>query len=294
MTQVSTLPKVGFIGLGIMGQHMAGHLLDAGYPLHVYNRTASRAAGLMARGALAHDTPAGLAGCDVVITMVGYPADVEQLYLGRDGLLAQAESGATLIDMTTSSPDLAARIAAQGAEKGIGCLDAPVSGGDVGARDAKLAIMAGGNGDVFARAMPLFQKMGAKIAHLGAAGAGQHTKMANQIAIASTVMGTCESLAYAQAAGLDAAQVLEVIGTGAAGSFQLNVLGPRMVKGDFAAGFFVHHFVKDLTIALAEAERLKLDLPGLSLARTLFDRLVQLGHDQDGTQGLFCLYGAEA
>jgi 3-hydroxyisobutyrate dehydrogenase len=294
MTQDPTLPTVGFIGLGIMGQHMAGHLLDAGYPLHVYNRTASRAAALVERGAVAQESPAGLAACDVVITMVGYPADVEQVYLGPEGLLTHARPGATLIDMTTSSPDLAARIAAEGAEKGIGCLDAPVSGGDVGARDAKLAIMVGGDPAVVARAMPLFQRMGAKIAHLGAAGAGQHTKMANQIAIASTVMGTCESLAYAQAAGLDAAQVLEVIGTGAAGSFQLNVLGPKMVTGDFAPGFFVHHFVKDMSIALAEADRLQLDLPGLTLARKLFERLVQQGHDRDGTQGLYRIYGAGA
>ncbi|MBS0126501.1 NAD(P)-dependent oxidoreductase [Thetidibacter halocola] len=292
MTQDPRLPPVGFIGLGIMGQHMAGHLLDAGYPLHVYNRTASRTAALVERGATAHDTPAGFACCEVVITMVGYPSDVEQVYLGAEGLLAHAKAGTTLIDMTTSSPELAARIAALGAENGIGCLDAPVSGGDVGARDAKLAIMVGGDVADFNRAMPLFQKMGAKIAHMGPAGAGQHTKMANQIAIASTVMGTCESLAYARAAGLDAAQVLEAIGTGAAGSFQLNVLGPKMLKGDFAPGFFVHHFVKDMSIALAEAERLKLDLPGLALARKLFDRLVEQGHDQDGTQGLFRLYGA--
>ncbi len=293
MKQDSTLPSVGFVGLGIMGQHMAGHLLDAGYPLHVQNRTPSRAASLVARGAMAHDIPAGLAGCDVVITMVGYPSDVEQVYFGPDGLLAHAKTGATLIDMTTSSPDLAARIAAQGAERGIGCLDAPVSGGDVGARNAKLAIMVGGDAPVVARAMPMFQKMGTKIAHMGSAGAGQHTKMANQIAIASTVMGACESLAYAQAAGLDAAQVLDVIGSGAAGSFQLNVLGPKMVNGDFAAGFYVHHFVKDMSIALAEAERLELDLPGLTLARKLFEQLVQGGHARDGIQGLFRIYGAD-
>lgn len=291
MTQEPPLPSVGFIGLGIMGQYMAGHLLAAGYPLHVHNRTPSKAAALVDRGAVAHDTPAGLARCDVVITMLGYPSDVEEVYLGADGLLAHAKPGATLIDMTTSSPDLAVRIATQGADKDIGCLDAPVSGGDVGAREAKLAIMVGGEALVAARAMPLFETMGAKIAHLGGSGAGQHTKMANQIAIASTVMGVCESLSYAQSAGLDASQVLEVIGTGAAGSFQLNVLGPKMVQGDFAPGFFVHHFVKDMSIALAEADRMGLDLPGLTLARQLFERLVEAGHAQDGTQGLFRIYG---
>lgn len=294
MTQESKRPTVGFIGLGIMGQHMAGHLLEAGYPLHVFNRTVARTKALADRGATAQDSPAKLAICDVVITMVGYPSDVEKVYLGPDGLLAHAKPGAILIDMTTSSPDLAARIAAEGAEKGIGCLDAPVSGGDVGARDAKLAIMVGGDETVFARALQILQVMGSRIAHLGPPGAGQHTKMANQIAIASTVMGACESLAYARAAGLDAAQVLDVIGAGAAGSFQLNVLGPKMVEDDFAAGFFVHHFVKDMSIALAEAERLKLDLPGLALAQKLFARLVEQGHDQDGTQGLFRLYGAGA
>ena len=172
------------------------------------------------------------------------------------------------------------------------CLDAPVSGGDVGARDAKLAIMIGGDAPVVARAMQLFKRMGSKIAHLGLRGAGQHTKMANQIAIASTVMGVCESLSYAQAAGLDAAQVLEVIGTGAASSFQLNVLGPKMIQGDFAPGFFVHHFVKEMSIALAESEVLGVDLPGLALVRQLFEKLMQSGHANDGTQGLFQLYSS--
>jgi len=284
---------VGFIGLGIMGRHMAGHLLDSGYKLRIYNRSRGNADALIAKGAVWCDTAGALAPqCDVIVTMVGYPADVEQVYLGADGLIARATPGSVLIDATTSSPTLAARIATAAVARGVTALDAPVSGGDVGARNAKLAIMVGGEAAAFERVRPVLERMGSNIAHMGPAGAGQHTKMANQIAIASTMMGVCECLSYARGAGLDPEAVLKVIGTGAASSFLLNNLGPRMIKGDYAAGFYVHHFIKDLGIALAEAGQMKLNLPGLALAKQLYDRLSAQGHAQDGTQALFRLYAA--
>lgn len=291
MTQDKTRTAIGFIGLGIMGQHMAAHILAAGYPLHVFNRTRTRADALVANGAVWHDSPGEVAAVsDAIITIVGYPADVEAVYLADDGLVARARPSSLLIDMTTSSPTLAMRIAKIAAERGIGALDAPVSGGDVGAREAKLAIMVGGDEASYDRALPLFELMGAKIARLGAAGAGQHTKMANQIAIASTMLAVSESLVYAAKAGLDPDLVLDVIGTGAASSFLLNGLGRKMVKADYAPGFFVHHFVKDLTIALSEAERMGLDLPGLVLARSLYQKLIDGGFGEEGTQALYRVY----
>ncbi|WP_241503880.1 NAD(P)-dependent oxidoreductase [Ferruginivarius sediminum] len=286
-------PKVGFIGLGIMGQHMAGHTLAAGHELHVYNRTRSKAKTLVERGAVLHDNPGAVAAAsDIVITMVGYPADVEAVYFEAGGILDKARPGSVLIDMTTSSPALAERIAEAASERGVTALDAPVSGGDVGAREAKLAIMVGGDGMAFEQASPVLRTMGANIAHMGAAGAGQHTKMANQIAIASTMLAVAESITYARRAGLDPDVVLDVIGTGAASSFLLNGLGRKMIREDFAPGFFVHHFVKDMTIALEEAARMGLDLPGLELARSLYDRLVSDGFGEEGTQALYRVYNA--
>ncbi len=286
---------IGFIGLGIMGRHMAGHILAAGHELHVYNRSRSSADELLTKGAIWHDSPGAVAeACEVVITMVGYPKDVEQIYLEPGAILERANAGTILIDATTSSPTLAKRIASEAADKGVTALDAPVSGGEVGARDAKLAIMVGGDKDPFDKVRPILELMGTNIARMGGPGAGQHTKMANQIAIASTVMGVCECLAYARGAGLDLDGVLKVIGTGAASSFLLNNLGPRMAQGDYRAGFYVHHFVKDLGIALAEAERMKLQLPGLALAKQLYEKLVEAGHAQDGTQALFRLYDQRA
>jgi len=285
------LPVVGFIGLGIMGRSMAGHLLAAGHRLHVYNRSRDKADELVARGATWQATPGEVAAhADVVITMVGYPHDVEEVYLSADGIVARARAGAILIDMTTSSPALAARIAAAAAERGIRALDAPVSGGDIGAREAKLAIMVGGEPAAFDAALPVLQRMGANIVLQGGPGAGQHTKMCNQIVIASTVMGVCEGLAYARDAGLDAETVLKSIGGGAASGFQLNVLGARIIKGDFAPGFFIEHFIKDMSIALAEAERMRLELPGLALAKRLFDELKAKGYGRAGTQALFKHY----
>lgn len=283
--------RVGFIGLGIMGKNMARHLLEAGFELNVYNRTPDKCDELIAHGAVWHATPGDVAeASDAVITVVGYPGDVEDVYLGADGIIARAPEGALLIDMTTSSPELARRIAEVAGRSGKTALDAPVSGGEGGARAGTLAIMVGGTADGFLRAQPLFDAMGSTIAHMGRAGAGQHTKMANQIAIASTMLAVSESLAYAKAAGLSSEQVLKVIGTGAASSFLLNGLGPKMVVSDYQPGFFVHHFVKDMSIALSECERLGLDLPGLALARNLYQRLIDGGYGQEGTQALYRVY----
>lgn len=291
MTPLRPIRKVGFIGLGIMGSSMAGHVQAAGYELHVFNRTRAKADELVARGAVWHDRPGELAAaCDAVISIVGMPDDVEALYLGADGLIARAAPGTVLADMTTSSPSLAVRIAAAGAERGVPVLDAPVSGGDVGARNARLSIMVGGEETAFAHLAPVFAAMGDNILRQGGPGAGQHTKMANQIAIACNMMAVCESLSYAARAGLDPRAVLKSIGTGAAASFALSVLGPRMLDGDFAPGFYVRHFIKDMGIALAEAEHMGLDLPGLAQAKRLYDTLATVGHADDGTQALFRLY----
>jgi len=284
-------PRVGFIGLGNMGRFMAGHILAAGHPLAVYNRSRDKADELLARGAVWCATPGEVAAAsDVVITMVGYPRDVEQVYLGADGIVARANK-ALLIDMTTSSPELAVRVAEAARQKGCRSLDAPVSGGDIGARDAKLAIMVGGEQAAFDEALPILQLMGANIVLQGGPGAGQHTKMCNQIVIASTIMGVSEGLAYGKAAGLDLSTVLKSIGGGAASGFQLTVMGGKMIAGDFAPGFYIEHFIKDLGIALDEAQRMKIELPGLTLARKLFEGLSQQGHARLGTQALIKHYG---
>jgi 3-hydroxyisobutyrate dehydrogenase len=282
--------RVGFIGTGIMGRSMARHILNAGYKLNVYNRSPEKAGDLIAQGARWHDTPGDVAAAsDVIITMLGHPHDVEQVYLSDDGIVNRA-AGAILIDMTTSSPGLAERIAAEAGKKGLQALDAPVSGGEVGARDAKLSIMVGGEQAAFDAALPILQLMGTNIVLLGAAGAGQHTKMCNQIVIASTIVGVCEGLAYAKKARLDPVAVLKTIGGGGASSFQLNVTGARMLKGDFAPGFFIEHFIKDMGIALAESERMDLELPGLALAKKLYDQLAVDGYARNGTQALFKHY----
>ncbi len=293
MTQANgaAIRTVGFIGLGIMGRSMAGHLMDAGFSLHVFNRSRDKAAPLVERGAVWHDDVASLAeACDAVITIVGYPIDVRQVYLDDDGLIAHARPGTLLIDMTTSNPSLARLIAETAASRGLRALDAPVSGGDVGAREATLAIMVGGEEEPFARALPLFQAMGGKIRRLGPAGAGQHAKMVNQIVIAGTIMGAAEGMAYARRCGLDPRAVLDVIGTGAAGGSQLNKLGPRMIADDFAPGFYIHHFIKDMGIALEEAAAMGLDLPALALSKSRYDELSALGYGADGTQALLRLY----
>jgi len=284
-------PTVGFIGIGVMGRSMAGHLLDAGYSVHVYNRTQSKAQDLVDRGAQWQPSPGKVAAAaDVIITIVGFPADVESVYLGEDGVLAQARSGSLAIDMTTSCPNLASRIAQEAAAKGIEVLDAPVSGGDIGAREARLSIMVGGSVSGFERALPLFEIMGKNIVHQGPAGSGQHTKMCNQIAIASGMMAISEAMAYAKKSGLQPETVLKSIESGAAGSWSLTNLAPRVLKGDYAPGFFVKHFIKDMKIAIESAQAMGLDLPGLQLAKKLYDQLASNGCEDDGTQALFKLY----
>lgn len=283
--------QIGFIGLGVMGYSMAGHILDKGYDLCLYTRTRSRADRLVDRGAVWASSVKDLtAKSDVIISIVGYPHDVEQIFLGPDGILENASEGALAIDMTTSDPALAQSLYTRGLEKNIHVLDAPVSGGDLGARNAALSIMVGGDEPVFKSALPLLEVMGKNIVYQGKAGAGQHTKMANQIAIAAGMVGVCEALAYAKRAGLDPQTVLACIGQGAAGSWSLNNLGPRMINQDFAPGFFVKHFIKDMTIAANSARTLDLDTPGLNLAKTLYQRLVEKGCENDGTQALFKLF----
>lgn len=292
MNETSDRKKVGFIGLGIMGRSMAGHILDGGHELHVYNRTKSKADELIGRGAIWHDTAGDAAAVsDIVITIVGYPKDVEETYLGPGGIVERANSGTILIDMTTSSPTLAGVIAEKAGRKGISSLDAPVSGGDVGAKAGKLSIMVGGDEKAFRASLPLLELMGENIVHQGAAGAGQHTKMCNQIAIAATMLAVSESLAYAEASGLDAKRVLSSIGTGAAASFLLDKLGPKMLDRDYSPGFYVHHFIKDMSIAISEAERMKLDLPALALAKRLYEKIASNGHGEEGTQAIFRVYG---
>ena len=294
MNSLLSKPRIGFIGLGIMGQSMAGHLLAAGHAMTIYNRSPEKTEALVALGAKAVGTPAQVATqSDIVITMVGYPRDVEEIWLGSGGLIAHAKN-ALLIDMTTSSPALAIRLADIGSQAGHQVLDAPVSGGDVGAREAKLSIMVGGELSAFEKALPIFNLMGSKVVRMGDPGAGQHTKMSNQIIIASTIMGVSEGLAYAKRAGLDSQALLDCIGGGAAGGFQLNMMGARIAKGDFAPGFFIEHFLKDLGIALHEAEQMGLDLPGATLARKLYDQMANDGHGRLGTQALFQLYNSGA
>jgi 3-hydroxyisobutyrate dehydrogenase len=287
---LTSIKNIGFIGLGIMGQSMAGHLLAAGYQVNLYNRTKSKTDALVAKGAKWFDTPGEVAAhSNMIITMVGYPSDVEEVYYREKGIIASANN-AILIDMTTSSPSLARKIATEAAKKGLAALDAPVSGGDIGARDAKLTIMVGGDQAVFDHALPILQKLGTSIILQGVAGMGQHTKMCNQIVIASTIMGVAEGLSYAKKVGLDPAVVLQSIGGGAASGFQLNVLGAKMIVGDYAPGFYVEHLIKDLKIALAEAEQMHLNLPGLALAKSLFEKMADRGLQRNGTQGIFQIY----
>lgn len=283
--------NIGFIGLGVMGASMADNLMKNGFTLGVSNRTKSRGDALVEKGAKWFDTPAALAAwADVMITMVGFPQDVEQVYLHQDGILNHMREGSIVIDMTTSKPSLARTIAQQAAQKGIAALDAPVSGGDVGAKNATLSIMVGGDEAAYQAALPLFEAMGKSVTHLGQAGSGQHTKMCNQICVGANVMGVCEALAYAKGAALSPQEVLQAIQGGAAGSFQLSNTAPRMLAGDFAPGFYIKHFVKDLGIALEEAQGMGLNLPGLALVKNLYEQLQQAGMGDEGTQALYTHY----
>lgn len=284
---------IAFIGTGVMGRSMAGHLQKAGHTLHVHNRTREKAQTLVDAGATWHDSAgAAAAQADVVISMLGFPTDVETSYLGAGGIVARAKPGALLIDMTTSSPALAAKIAAAAAAKGLAALDAPVSGGDLGAKEARLVIMVGGDAAAFARAKPLFEIMGKNIALHGGPGAGQYCKMANQIAVAVGMVAWVEALAYAKKAGLDPAAVHASISGGAAGSWAMTNLAPRALGDNFAPGFYVKHIIKDMKIALDSAAELKLDLPGLAIAKSLYGKVAARGWEDCGTQALYRLYAA--
>ncbi len=279
---------IGFVGTGVMGNSMAGHLMAAGYPLIVYSRTKEKAGGLLEKGAEWVGTPRDVASrANVVITMVGYPADVEEIYLGEDGLVNHGKAGSYFIDMTTSAPSLAVKIFEAAKERGIHTIDAPVSGGDVGAKEAKLSIMVGGEEVDVEAIRPLLNLMGSNIVYQGKAGAGQHTKMCNQIAIASNMIGVCEAIVYAEKAGLNPDSVLKSITTGAAGSWSLSNLAPRMLNGNFEPGFYIKHFIKDMKIALDEAEHMNMKVPGLALAKTLYDQLAEMGEENSGTQALY-------
>ncbi len=279
--------RIGWIGTGVMGASMCGHLLRAGFAVTAYNRTRAKAEPLLTAGAHWAESPRALAAAsDVIFTMVGYPADVRQVILGSDGALAGCKPGNILVDMTTSEPSLAVEIARVAAERGVYAIDAPVSGGDIGAREAKLSIMLGGDANVIEALRPCWQAMGKTFVRQGGPGAGQHTKMVNQILIAGNMVGLCESLLYGYKAGLDLEMVMQSVSGGAAGSWSLSNLGPRILRNDFSPGFFVEHFIKDLGIALAEAKRMNLCLPGLALAQQLYVSLQAHGQGRSGTQAL--------
>lgn len=284
--------SIGWIGTGVMGRSMCLHVMNkSGLKARVYNRTRDKARDLLEAGAVWCDSPQEVAsGSDCIFTIVGYPADVEEVILGERGALAGAKPGSVIVEMTTSEPTLAQRLHAEAKKKGVEALDAPVSGGDVGARNAKLAIMVGGEQEVYERVLPLLRHMGENIAWFGGPGAGQHTKMVNQIHIATTMIGVVECLQYAHHAGLDLEKVIEVIGKGAAGSWSLNNYGPRIAKGNFDPGFFIKHFVKDMDIALKEARRMKLALPGLALAHQLYVAAMAVGQENLGTHSLYKLF----
>jgi 3-hydroxyisobutyrate dehydrogenase len=279
---------IAWIGTGVMGRSMAGHLMDAGHRLRVHTRTPGKAADLLDRGATWAATPREAAeGADVAISIVGLPGDVEAVHLGADGILAAERPPAIVVDMTTSSPELAERIATAAAERAVAALDAPVSGGDVGARNATLSIMVGGDGAAFDRIRPLLEVMGRTVVLQGPAGAGQRTKIVNQTLVAASMIGAVEAMRFAVRSGLDPRRVLESVSSGAAGSWTLSNLVPRMLDGDTAPGFFIEHFVKDLGIAVGEARGLGLDLEGLELADRLYRAALDAGRGRQGTQALF-------
>jgi 3-hydroxyisobutyrate dehydrogenase len=279
--------KIGWIGTGVMGRWMCQHVMGKGYAATVYNRSREKAQPLLDAGATFADTPKQVAAAsDVVFAIVGFPADVRQVFLGADGALAGARPGTILIDMTTSEPGLAQELHTAAAAKGVSALDAPVSGGDVGAKNAALSIMIGGDKPAVDAVTPLFEAMGKTIVHQGGPGAGQHTKMVNQILISSTMIAVCEGLLYGHKAGLDLETVFKSVSVGAAGSKALEVLGPRMLARNFEPGFYVEHFIKDMGIALAEAEKMNLSLPGLGLAKQLYEAVRAQGYGRKGTQAL--------
>jgi len=283
--------KLGFIGTGVMGSAMAGHLQAAGNELYVYNRTKEKAQGLVDGGAIWCDNVKTVAQkADVIFTIIGMPADVEEVFLGEDGLVNHAKAGTILVDMTTSQPELAKKIYDAGIQKDIFCVDAPVTGGDVGAKNGTLTIFLGGDEAVCTKLMPYFEIMGSHITYLGAAGSGQHGKMANQIAISGAVIGMVESLTYAKAAGIDLTKIQEAVSTGSGGSWQMTNMAPRAIAGNFDPGFFIKHYIKDMKIAVDEAKGNGVDLPGLELVLAQYEKLQAQGLEDLGTQGLYKLY----
>lgn len=288
---MAELKKIGFVGTGIMGAAMAGHLMDAGYELTVYNRTKAKAEALLQRGARWADSAGACAkGQDVVITIVGYPKDVEECYLGEDGIVANAKAGAYLVDMTTSAPALAVRIYEAAKQAGMHALDAPVTGGDTGAKAGTLTVLCGGDEADFNVLRPVFEAMGKTIVYEGKAGSGQHVKMCNQIAIAGALAGACEAISYARAAGLDEEKMLATIGTGAAGSFQLSNVAKRGMEGDFAPGFMLKHFVKDMGLAEEAARQNGRDLEILDHVLRICREMEAEGYGEEGTQSLLKHY----
>jgi len=287
------IKNVGWIGTGVMGKSMCQHLISIGHNLFIYNRTKKKADPLLRNGAEWCETAGEVAQrADIIFSIVGYPDDVKEIFLGNEGILENASSGSIYIDMTTSTPCLAEEIYLMAKDKGLHALDAPVSGGDLGAKEGKLAIMVGGDAEVFEEVLPLFEPMGENISYMGKAGSGQHTKMSNQILIASTMIGVVESLIYAFKAGLNQAKVIDIIGKGAASSWSINNLGRRIEKGDFDPGFFIKHFIKDMGIALDEAKRMNLSLPGLALANQFYIAATSMGYEELGTQGLYKVFQA--
>ncbi|MEP7310847.1 MAG: NAD(P)-dependent oxidoreductase [Acidobacteriota bacterium] len=286
-TSDSTLPRVGWIGTGVMGGSMCGHLRQKGYPVVVYTRTKAKADALIEQGATWAATPKAVSEqSDIVFTIVGFPADVRDVYFSTDGVLSAARAGQVFVDMTTTEPTIAKEIYETARAKGADSVDAPVSGGDVGARNATLTIMIGGDQATVQRLMPLFETMGKRVLYQGGPGAGQHTKMCNQIVIAGTMVAMCEALLYGHKAGLSLETTVETIRGGAAGCWGLDNLAPRILKRDFAPGFVVEHFIKDMAIALAEADRMNIALPGLALAHQLYALVRAQGHGRRGTQAL--------
>lgn len=285
------MKTIGFIGLGVMGQSMVRNLMKAGFHVQAYTRTKDKAADLLAEGVSWCDSVASVCqGVDAVITIVGYPSDVESIYFGDGMILQSAEPGTLVIDMTTSSPILAERIAEAAIDRSLLPLDAPVTGGDVGAKNGTLSILVGGGEYAFSKALPLFEAMGQAIQRMGYAGSGQYAKLANQIAIAGIMMGNAEMLAFTKKAGLDAEQLRQTIRGGAAGSWTLENLVPRMIVEDYSPGFFIKHFLKDMALALESAEQLNIKLPSLELASKLYSLLEENGYGDNGTQALVEYY----
>ncbi|CEM62304.1 NAD(P)-dependent oxidoreductase [Treponema phagedenis] len=283
--------KIGFIGLGVMGKSMAENLRKSGAEMHVFTRTKTSADEIVSKGAVWHDSPADVAkNSDVVFTIVGYPADVEQVYLGENGLIKNSKKGTILVDMTTSSPSLAVELYKTAKEQEVQVLDAPVSGGDIGAQNATLTIMCGGEQETFDAVLPFFECMGKTFTLMGEAGAGQHTKAANQILVAANLIGAIEAIRYAESSDLDPQKMIEALSGGAAASWQLSNNGKKVIDRDFAPGFFVKHFLKDLNIALKAAEEVDLNLPMLELAQSCFHAMCDKGFSDAGTQALYEYY----